>query len=180
MKWYKKCIHLKLTVTGRCCKNKRLSRSTSSNFSTVMHEKLPLRSICPTLTLCLSACRFILQDAHTQPFNSRWSGTTRVGRYKKKLTHSHPSWTSDILYQLPPYTMIHSIFCVQFTCLTVLWQPLSGSSSVFLLVLDPLLHTPCISSPSHYLLFAEYAHTNAACSAVIPMLCPMSMIRPSW
>ena len=44
-----------------------------------------------------------------------------------------------------------------------LWQPLSRSSLVFLLVLHPLLHTPCISSPSHHHLFAAHAHTNAAC-----------------
>ena len=60
-----------------------------------------------------------------QPFNGEWSGTTRVGRYQKKLTHSHPSWSSDILYQLPLFTMIHSILCVQFTCLTVLFDNLS-------------------------------------------------------
>jgi len=47
-------------------------------------------------------------------------------------------------------------------------QPLSRSSLVFLLVLDPLLHTPCISSANHHLPFAAHAHTNAACSAVIP------------
>ena len=92
---------------------------------------------------------------NTQPFNGRWSGTTRVGRYQKKLTLSHPSWSSDILYQHPPFTTIHSILCVQFTCLTVLFDSLSRSSLVFLLVLGPLHHTPCISSPSHYLLFAE-------------------------
>ena len=63
--------------------------------------------------------------AHTQPFNGSWSGTTRVGWYQKKLTHSHPSWSSDILYQLPPFTTIHSIFCVQFTCLTILFDNLS-------------------------------------------------------
>ena len=51
-----------------------------------------------------------------------------------------------------------------------LWQPLSRSSLVFLLVLDPLLHTPCFSSPNHRLLFAAHAHTIAARSAVIPML----------
>jgi len=34
------------------------------------------------------------------------------------------------------------------------WQPLSRSSLVFLLVLDPLLHAPCISSSSHYFLYA--------------------------
>ena len=39
-----------------------------------------------------------------------------------------------------------------------LWQPLSRSSFVFLLVWVPLLHTPCISSPNHHL-FATHAHT---------------------
>jgi len=64
---------------------------------------------------------------HTQPFNGLWSGTTRVGRYQKKLTHSHPSWSSDILYQLPPFTTIHDIHSVHFTCLTVLSYNLSPS-----------------------------------------------------
>jgi len=41
------------------------------------------------------------------------SGTTRAGRYQKKtFTHSHPSWSSDILYHLPPFTMIHGILFV--------------------------------------------------------------------
>ena len=44
---------------------------------------------------------------------------------EEKLTHSHPSWSSDILYQLPPFTTIHSILSVQFTCLTVLFDNLS-------------------------------------------------------
>ena len=52
-----------------------------------------------------------------------------------------------------------------------LGQPLSRSSLVFLLALDPQLHTPCISSPNHQYLFAAHAHTNAACFAAIPMLC---------
>jgi len=28
------------------------------------------------------------QQQQQQPFNGLWSGTTRVGRYQKKLTHS--------------------------------------------------------------------------------------------
>jgi len=39
---------------------------------------------------------------------------------EETLTHSHPSWSSDILSQLPPFTTIHSILCIQFMCLTVL------------------------------------------------------------
>jgi len=42
-----------------------------------------------------------------------------------------------------------------------LWQPLSRSSLVFLLVFDDLLHTPRISSPNHHLLFAAHAHTSS-------------------
>ena len=48
----------------------------------------------------------------------RWVGTRRN-------THSHPSWSSDILYQLPSFTTIHSILCVQFMCLTFLFDNLS-------------------------------------------------------
>jgi len=43
----------------------------------------------------------------------------RVDRYQKKtFTHSHPSCSTDILYQLPPSTTIYSILCVEITCLT--------------------------------------------------------------
>ena len=79
---------------------------------------------------------------------------------EETFTHSQPSWSSDILHQLPASTMIRSILFVQFTCLTVLFPNLSKSS----LVLDRLLHTQCISSPNHHLLFTAHAHTIAACS----------------
>jgi len=58
-------------------------------------------------------------------------------------------------------------------------QPLSRSSLVFLLVLDPHLHTPYISSPNHHLLFAAHVHTNAACSAAIPVLCHLYLVSIS-
>ena len=72
---------------------------------------------------CLYGAAFYTHT-HTQPFNGRWSRTTQVGRYQKKLAHSHPSWSSDILHQLPPFTTIHSILWVQFTCLTILFDNL--------------------------------------------------------
>ena len=36
---------------------------------------------------------------HTQPFNGRWSGTTRVGRYQKKHspTHTHPGHRTSFI-----------------------------------------------------------------------------------
>ena len=65
------------------------------------------------------------QHIHTQPFNSLLAGTTGVGWYQKKtFTHSHPSWLSDILYHLPPFTTIYSILFIQFTCLRVLFDNL--------------------------------------------------------
>ena len=36
---------------------------------------------------------------------------------EETLTHSHPTWSSDILYHLPPFTTIHGILFVHFTCL---------------------------------------------------------------
>jgi len=85
---------------------------------------------------------------HTQLFNGRLSGTTRVGRYQKKHspTHTHPDHrTSFISFRHLQRSMASSLFSLrawQFT----LWQPLSRSCLVFPLVLDPHLHTPCISS----------------------------------
>jgi len=62
------------------------------------------------------------KDTHTQPFNGPLSGTTQ---WDGTNTHSHPSWSSDILYQLLPSSTIHSVLLVQFTCLTVLFHNLS-------------------------------------------------------
>ena len=58
-------------------------------------------------------------------------------------------------------------------------QLLSRSSLVFPLVFNPQLHTPCISSPNHHHLFAAHAHTNAACSAAISMLCHLHLVSLS-
>jgi len=136
-----------------------------------------------TLTCaCLSASvtNYLFTHTHTQLFNGLLSGTTRVGRYQKKqFTHSHPSWSSDILYHLPPFTTIHGNLFVQFTSLTVLSDNLSRSSLVFLLALDPQFHTPCISSPNHHDLFATHDRTSAAYSAAIPMLCHLYLVSLS-
>ena len=110
--------------------------------------------------------------AHTQPFNGLLSGTTRVGRYQKKYspTHTHPDHrTSFIIFLHLQRSMTSSLFSLRAD--SPLGQPLSRSSLVFLLALDPQLHTPCISSPNHHHLHAAHAHTNAACFAAIPMLC---------
>ena len=50
---------------------------------------------------------------------SRWLLSGGIFGPRAKSTHSHLSWLSTILNQLPPSTTIHSILQVQFTCLTV-------------------------------------------------------------
>ena len=81
---------------------------------------------------------------------------------EETFTHSHPSWSSDILYQLLPSTKIHSILLVQFVCLTVLFHNLSAGplwSSSWSWTLYFILHT--ILHPMFYCL---YNHSLFCCS----------------
>jgi len=94
-----------------------------------------------------------------------WAGNRRnIRPLPPILIIRHPSSTSSIYSNPwhPPCSicMLDSPFP----------QPLSTSFLVFLLVWDPLLHTPYISSPSLFF-FLTHAHANAASFAVIPMLC---------
>ena len=119
-------------------------------------------------------------DTHTQPFNSLLSGTTRVGRYQKKHshTHTHPDHRTSFIIFLHLQRSRHTL-CSFYELDSPLGQPLSRSSLVFLLSFDPQLHTPCISSPNHHHLFEAHAHTNAACSAAISMLCRLHLVSLS-
>jgi len=94
--------------------------------SIVKSKKEKISTLLLIVVLCPHTRTHARTHTHTQPFNGRWSGTTRGGTVPEEtITHSHPSWSSDILYQLPPFTTIHCILCVQFTCLTVLFDNLS-------------------------------------------------------
>ena len=71
---------------------------------------------------------------HTQPFYSskdivRDNPVEPVP--EETFTHSQLSWSSVIPYLLPPSIMIHGIFPVQLTCLTVFFHNLSSSSSLW-------------------------------------------------
>ena len=85
---------------------------------------------------------------------------------EETFTHSHLSWSSAILYQLPLSTTIHSILPVQFTFPTVFLHNLCPSplwSTSWSSILHPSLN--------HCLLSATHAHINATCFAVVPRLC---------
>jgi len=77
---------------------------------------------------------------------------------------NHPLSASSIYYDPwhPPCSIcvLDSLFA----------QSLSTFSLVYLLVWHPPLHTPYISSPNHYLLFAAHVHTIETCFAVVPKL----------
>ena len=62
------------------------------------------------------------KEKHTHTTVSRPLVRDNPGRpvREKTLTHTHPSWSSDILYHLPPFAMINGIHSVHFTCLTIL------------------------------------------------------------
>ena len=106
------------------------------------------------------------------PGQPRQAGTRRnTHTLTPILIIGHPLSSSSI-HQWHP-------LCSFYVLDSPLVQPLSRSSLVFLLVLDPQLHTPYISLPNHHLLFAAHAHTNAACSAAIPMLCHLYLVSLS-
>ena len=137
-------------------------------------------SLGPTHVHSTSSTSVSYTHAFAQPFNGLWSGTAWLGRYEKKHspTHTHPDrQTSFINFLHLLWSVASSLFSLR------AWQsfpqPLSRSSLVFLLVLDPQLHTLCISSPNHHLLFTAHAHTNAACFAVVPMLCHLYLVSLS-
>jgi len=98
------------------------------------------------------------------------SGTTQVGCYQKKHspTHTHPDQQTSFINFL---NLLRSIASSLLSLRE--WQSFSTTSlRVFLLVLGPLLHPPCISSPSHHLLFMPHRmHRVRRCSLLLHMYC---------
>ena len=91
------------------------------------HPSLMSSNHCLTLihgSFQCSQCR-LLSSSYVTLTHNRLTAVVRdyPGRPvpEETPTHSHPL---DILYQLPPFTTIHSILCVQFTCLTVFFDNL--------------------------------------------------------
>jgi len=105
---------------------------------------------------------------HTHPtFNGLWSGTTRVGRHQKKHspTHAHPDHRNP-LSSSSIYNDQWHLLCSFYVLDSLLVQPLSRSSLVFLLVLDPQLHTTYISSPRRYGFTKEIFHIQTIIDSV--------------
>ena len=124
-----------------------------------VHALIFFNEMCSSQFSAVCIVEFVRLHTHahnTQPFNGLWSGKTRVGRYQKKhhpltpiLIIGHPLSSSSI------YSDQWHPLCSFYVLDIPLVQPLSRSSLVFLLVLDPQLHTPYISSPNHHLLLQQ-------------------------
>ena len=76
------------------------------------------------------------QQQQQQPFNGRLSGTTRVGWYQKKHSPAHTRPLSPFSICNGPWHPLYSAYVLD----SPLEQPLSRSSLVFPLVLNPQLH----------------------------------------
>jgi len=102
-----------------------------------------------------------------------WAGTRR------NIHPLTPGLVSDIIYQLPPSTMIHSMFLVQFICLIALFHNLSsrplwsssGSGTLYF-ILHTFLH-PII------IFFLQHIPIPSQPVAVVPVLCHIFLISLS-
>ena len=111
-----------------------------------------------TCSLCRGLARSTTASTHTHTCSTILWPLVRDYPGKpvpeETFTHSHPSWWSDILYQLPPFTTIYSIPCVQFMCLTVLFDNLSpgpiwSSSWALCFILHAFLYPVIIFFTQH-------------------------------
>jgi len=100
-----------------------------------------------------------------------WAGTRRdIRPLTSIVTINHPLSTFSIYYNpLCSIYVLDSLFA----------SSLSRSSLVYLLVWNPPLQAPYVSSPRHCLLFATDAHTIATSFAVVLRLCHLFLISLS-
>jgi len=120
------------------------------------------------------------QQQQQQPLYSPLSGTTQVSQYQNKHspTHNYPN-------RQPSFTsFLHLLWSTASSLVNFhAWQSFCITSFQVLFVLpfglEPSLHTPCISSPSHCLFFTTYAHTITTCFAVVPRLCHLFLVSLS-
>ena len=107
---------------------------------------------------------------HTRTHNRLMAFCTGLpGRpvLEETFTRSHPSWSLDILYQLPPFATIHSILFVHFTCLTVLFDNLSSGplwSCSWSWILYFILHAFVPRSSSSFCHTCPYHHSLFCCN----------------
>jgi len=139
------------------CAAQKLNTSCYSTGRRSPHRfRALVYSVAPTRGPVYRRLGFPCHHTHTQPFNGPWSSTTRVGRYQKKHspTDARPDHRTSFInfLHLPAIRhlmtdirrvkrciiiiiiIIHSSLCVQFTCLTVLFDNQSINQSIKTLI----------------------------------------------
>jgi len=122
---------------------------------------------------CWQDCQFVTVLNNNNRFTALCPGLPGELVPEETFTHSHLSWSSIILCLLPPSTMIHSIFPVQFTCMTVFCPTSSQSFLVYLLVWNPPLHSPYISTLCLELYLLPWRHTSIWPVSSLPTEVPL-------
>ena len=103
-------------------------------------------------------------ETHTQPFNGRWSGTPRVGRYQKKHspTHTHQGHqTSFINFLHLLQSMASSVFSLR------AWQS-SLTTCLQVLFGLPLGLGPCTSYSMHF-----FTQSSSSFCSICPYQCSL-------
>ena len=127
-----------MNITKKTCANARKESLISKQDHTLKREQRVIRDAISLpmirlqnilVTLCLHD-RNERTNAHTHTHtHNHLTAFVRdnPGRPvpEETLTHSHPTWSLDILYHLAPFTTIHGILFVHFTCFTILSDNLS-------------------------------------------------------
>ena len=144
--WHKVNIHNFWEAFRQCWRHKLwpVNKWTNKYFS-ISQEMLHFCTMSKQLTSFLHFKHNFYTHArtHAQPFNGFCPGQCRPVP-EETFTHSHPSWSLDILYHFPPFTTIHGILFVHFMCLTILSDNLSPGplwSSSWSWILNFILHT---------------------------------------
>ena len=122
--------------------------------------------VCVFVCVCVCVCVYVGHNHKKKNNNPLWPF---VRDYpceplpEETFTHSHLSWSSIILYQLPPSTTIHSDLPVQFSCFTIfcttslqvfgLTLDLAPSTSYSIHFFTQSLSSFCNTCPYHYNLF---------------------------
>ena len=113
---------------------------------------LSVQWLCWSVSVCCIMATRVRAWTHTQAHNRL---TAFVQDYpgwpvpeETFPSHTHPDHRTSFINFCQ---LIHNIrpLCSVYLLHSPLWQPISRSALVFLLVLDPLLHSLCISSPNH-------------------------------
>jgi len=97
---------------------------------------------------------------------------------EETFTHSYPYWSSTILYQLPPFAMIHSILPVQFMCLTVFLHHLFPGhlwSTSWSGTLHFILHT--LFHPDKHNYIRQVNGVNGGYTVMLDSVCHQSINR---